>query len=169
LIGLINVCATFVSIGFVDKVGRKPLLIIGFVLMGLSMGVVGSMFVVGIHNFESAQTTAIVGLLVFIAGFAMSVAPVTWVLCSEISPLAGRDLGMAASTACNFLISGIVAATFLTVLNVIGDAMTFWMYGCLNLLFAWVVLRLVPETKNVSLETIEHNLFMGKRLVEIRR
>lgn len=169
VIGLINVFATFVSIGFVDKVGRKPLLIAGFVLMGVSIGIVGAMFQVGVEGSAPVQVAAIVGLAVFIAGFAMSVAPVIWVLCSEIYPLAGRDLGMALSTACNFLGNGIVAATFLTILNWIGDTPTFWMYGSLNLLFAWVVLRIVPETKNVSLETIERNLFAGKRLVEIGR
>lgn len=167
VIGLINVFATFVSIGFVDKVGRKPLLIGGFVLMGASMGVVGAMFSAGVDASVPAQITAIVGLLVFIAGFAMSVAPVIWVLCSEIYPLGGRDIGMAVSTACNFLGNGIVAATFLTILNWVGDTPTFWMYGGLNLLFAWVVLRLVPETKGVSLERIEGNLLAGKRLVEI--
>ena len=61
----------------------------------------------------------------------------------------------------------IVGATFLTMLNSLGSANTFWVYGGLNVLFIFLTLWLIPETKNVSLEHIERNLMKGRKLREI--
>ncbi|VFS62813.1 Galactose transporter [Kluyvera cryocrescens] len=63
----------------------------------------------------------------------------------------------------------IVGATFLTMLNSLGSANTFWVYGGLNVLFIFLTLWLIPETKNVSLEHIERNLMQGRPLREIWR
>ncbi len=63
-------------------------------------------------------------LLMFIVGFAMSAGPLIWVLCSEIQPLKGRDFGTC-STATNWIANMIVGATFLTMLNTLGNANTF--------------------------------------------
>jgi SP family galactose:H+ symporter-like MFS transporter len=103
----------------------------------------------------------------FIVGFAMSAGPLIWVLCSEIQPLKGRDFGITCSTATNWVANMIVGATFLTMLNTLGNANTFWVYGGLNLLFIVLTLWLVPETKHVSLEHIERNLMKGRKLREI--
>ncbi|MEA3489372.1 MAG: sugar porter family MFS transporter [Candidatus Omnitrophota bacterium] len=169
LVGLINVLATFIAIAFVDRLGRKPILFTGFVVMGLSMGTLGLMFNIGIKVSQTVQFAAIGALLVFIVGFAMSAGPIIWVICSEIYPLAGRDLGITTSTATNWVCNTIVGATFLTLLNVMGPAHTFWLYGGLNLLFILFLFLFVPETKGVSLEKIERNLLSGKRLVRIGR
>ena len=61
----------------------------------------------------------------------------------------------------------IVGATFLTMLNSLGSANTFWVYGALNLFFIVLTVWLVPETKHVSLEHIERNLMRGRKLREI--
>ena len=103
----------------------------------------------------------------FIVGFAMSAGPLIWVLCSEIQPLKGRDFGITCSTATNWIANMIVGATFLTMLNTLGNANTFWVYGGLNVLFILLTLWLVPETKHVSLEHIERNLMRGRPLREI--
>ncbi|MFC1480129.1 sugar porter family MFS transporter [Candidatus Omnitrophota bacterium] len=169
LVGLVNVLATFIAIAFVDRVGRKPILFIGFVVMGLSMGALGLMFHIGMHVSQAVQFAAIGALLIFITGFAMSTGPIIWVICSEIYPLVGRDLGITTSTATNWLCNAIVGATFLTLLNVLGPSNTFWLYGSLNLLFIIFLFLFVPETKGVSLEKIERNLMSGKRLVRIGR
>ncbi|MEE2414605.1 sugar porter family MFS transporter [Klebsiella pneumoniae] len=102
-----------------------------------------------------------------IVGFAMSAGPLIWVLCSEIQPLKGRDFGITCSTATNWIANMIVGATFLTMLNSLGSANTFWVYGGLNVLFILLTLWLIPETKNVSLEHIERNLMQGRPLREI--
>jgi SP family galactose:H+ symporter-like MFS transporter len=169
LVGLINVLATFIAIAFVDRVGRKPILFVGFIVMGLSMGTLGLMFHIGMQGSHTLQFAAIGALLVFIVGFAMSAGPIIWVICSEIYPLSGRDLGITTSTASNWLCNSIVGATFLTMLNVLGPANTFWLYGGLNVLFIVFLFLFVPETKGVSLEKIENNLMSGKRLVNIGR
>ncbi|NIF21194.1 sugar porter family MFS transporter [Candidatus Pantoea multigeneris] len=166
IVGAVNMLSTFIAIGLVDRWGRKPTLILGFLVMAAGMGVLGSMLHVGIHS-AGAQYFAIAMLLMFIIGFAMSAGPLIWVLCSEIQPLKGRDFGITVSTATNWIANMIVGATFLTLLNNLGNANTFWLYGALNVLFILITLALIPETKSVSLEHIERNLMSGKKLRDI--
>lgn len=166
IVGLINVLSTFIAIGLVDRWGRKPTLILGFIVMAAGMGILGSMLHFGIHS-VGAQYFAIAMLLMFIIGFAMSAGPLIWVLCSEIQPLKGRDFGITVSTTTNWIANMIVGATFLTLLNTLGNAPTFGLYALLNLLFIVLTLWLIPETKNVSLEHIERNLMQGKKLRSI--
>jgi len=166
IVGLVNVLATFIAIGLVDRWGRKPTLILGFIVMAAGMGILGTMLHLGIHS-AGAQYFAIAMLLMFIIGFAMSAGPLIWVLCSEIQPLKGRDFGITVSTATNWIANMIVGATFLTLLTNLGNAGTFWLYAALNVVFIVLTLCLIPETKNVSLEHIERNLMKGKKLKDI--
>ena len=112
---------------------------------------------------------AIGALLIFIVGFAMSAGPIIWVLCAEIFPLSGRDLGVTFSTATNWIVNAIVGGTFLTLLDKLGNGNTFLLYGGLNALFVLFFLLFVPETKGISLEKIEANLLSGKPLKNIGR
>lgn len=166
IVGLVNVLATFIAIGLVDRWGRKPTLILGFIVMALGMGTLGTMMNIGISSMF-AQYFAVIMLLIFIVGFAMSAGPLIWVLCSEIQPLKGRDFGITCSTATNWIANMIVGATFLTMLNSLGSAHTFWVYAGLNVIFIFITLALIPETKNISLEHIERNLMQGKPLRKI--
>lgn len=61
----------------------------------------------------------------------------------------------------------IVGATFLTMLDSLGNANTFWVYAALNVVFIFITIALIPETKNVSLEHIERNLMKGEALRDI--
>lgn len=194
LIGVVNVLATFIAIGFVDRFGRRPILLIGFIVMGISLAAVGTFmylssgvatghgamqvyhWVVHLGQLvEPAGTTdvatlhilTVAFLLLFIVGFAMSAGPIVWVLCSEIYPLAGRDLGITFSTTTNWVVNMLVGATFLTLLKDFGHAQTFWLFGAFNIIFIYVTLRYVPETKGVSLERIEENVMSGKPLAQI--
>ncbi len=166
IVGLVNVLATFIAIGLVDRWGRKPTLVLGFIVMAAGMGILGTMLHVGIHS-STAQYFAVAMLLIFIVGFAMSAGPLIWVLCSEIQPLKGRDFGITVSTATNWIANMIVGATFLTLLAKLGNPGTFWLYAALNVVFIILTLLLIPETKNVSLEHIERNLMSGKKLKDI--
>ncbi|MBS0881291.1 sugar porter family MFS transporter [Pantoea sp. JGM49] len=166
IVGLVNVLATFIAIGLVDRWGRKPTLVLGFIVMAAGMGILGTMLHIGINS-ASAQYFAVAMLLMFIVGFAMSAGPLIWVLCSEIQPLKGRDFGITVSTATNWIANMIVGATFLTMLNTLGNAPTFWVYAGLNVFFILLTVALIPETKNVSLEHIERNLMQGKKLRDI--
>jgi len=88
-------------------------------------------------------------------------------LCSEIQPLQGRDFGVGCSTFTNWVANWLVGNTFLTMLSVLGQANTFWLFAVLNAGFILFIVFLVPETKGVSLEKIEHNLMDGKALRHI--
>jgi len=186
IVGVTNVLATFIAIAFVDKLGRKPIMYAGFVTMGLALITVGSLFVIGgeprmLPNEKGILEAAIVlkslsyaypaifALLIFIVGFAMSAGPIIWVICSEIYPLAGRDLGVTFSTGTNWIANAIVGMTFLSLINGFGPGNTFLLYGGLNVLFIVFFLIFVPETKGISLERIEKNLMSGLKLRKIGR
>ncbi len=168
VVGLVNVLATFIAIAFVDKLGRKPILYVGFVVMAIGLGVVGTMMHLGIHT-HAEQFFTVGMLLLFIIGFAMSAGPLIWTLCSEVQPLKGRDFGIGCSTFTNWAANWVVGVTFLSLLNGIGNAGTFWLYGAFNVVFILFTFWLVPETKGVTLEDIERKLMSGRRLREIGR
>jgi len=166
VVGLTNVLATFIAIGLVDRWGRKPILYTGFSVMAVGLGLVGTMMHLGIAT-HGEQIFTVAMLLIFIVGFAMSAGPLIWALCSEVQPLKGRDFGIGCSTFTNWVANMIVGATFLTLLNGIGNAATFWLYAALNLVFLAITFVLIPETKNVTLEQIERNLMAGLPLRDI--
>lgn len=168
IVGAVNVLATFVAIGFVDRWGRRPILISGFSVMTIGMGALAWLLQIGIKT-PTEQVFAVAMLLLFIAGFAMSAGPVIWILCSEIQPIKGRDFGIAVSTFTNWVANAFVGATFLTLLNSLGHAQTFWLYTALNALFIVFTFFFVPETSGVPLERIEDNLLSGKSLRQIGR
>ncbi|KZV15234.1 inositol transporter 1 [Dorcoceras hygrometricum] len=166
VVGLVNVLATFIAIGLVDKLGRKPILYIGFVVMTIGLGVVGTMMHLGIHD-HGQQIFTVAMLLVFIVGFAMSAGPLIWALCAEIQPLKGRDFGIGCSTFTNWVANSLVGYSFLPLLNGIGQAETFWLYAAFNAVFILFTFWLVPETKGVTLEQIERKLMAGLPLRQI--
>ena len=169
IVGVTNVLATFIAIAFVDRLGRKPIMYAGFAVMGAAMVTVGILFNMDLEKTPALGIWAIGALLFFIVGFAMSAGPIIWVICAEIFPLAGRDLGVTFSTATNWIVNAIVGGTFLTLLSTFGNGNTFLLYGGLNVLFVIFFLFFVPETKGVSLEKIESNLLSGKPLRRIGR
>lgn len=165
-VGLTNVLATLIAIGLVDKWGRKPILYVGFSVMAVGLGIVGTMMHLGIHT-QGLQLFTVAMLLLFIIGFAMSAGPLIWILCSEVQPLNGRDFGIACSTLTNWVANFVVGFTFLSLLNNFGQAQTFWLYAGFNVIFLVITVLLVPETKNITLEHIERNLMAGKPLRRI--
>jgi len=161
--------ATFIAVFTVDKAGRKPILKIGFSVMAFATLVLGYCLVKAGEGAVTANLSWVsVGMtMLCIAGYAMSAAPVVWILCSEIQPLKCRDFGITCSTTTNWVANMIIGATFLTLLGSIGAAGTFWLYTGFNLLFIVITIFLVPETKNVTLEHIEKNLMSGSKLRDL--
>jgi SP family galactose:H+ symporter-like MFS transporter len=168
IVGLVNVAATFIAIGTVDRLGRRPVLITGFTVMTVALLLLGILLNLGTNDLIM-RLGAMAMLLIFIVGFAMSAGPLIWILCSEVQPTRGRDFGVSASTFMNWAANFVVGLTFLSLLNGLGTAPTFWLYAGLNAMFIVMTLWLVPETKGVTLETIEANLMAGKALRAIGR
>ncbi|MBI3212162.1 MAG: sugar porter family MFS transporter, partial [Simkania negevensis] len=154
LVGTINVLMTFVAIYLVDRVGRKPLLLLGLSGMVLSLIVLGIGFLFPTTG-HIIGIVSILSVLTYVASFAYSLGPIGWLLNSEIYPLHIRGRGMGVATCANWASNFIITLTFLNLVELLGKANTFWLYavvGMLGLLFIW---KKVPETKAKSLEEIE--------------
>ncbi len=152
-IGLVNLLFTFVAIALVDKAGRRPLLLVGTAVQVAGLGLVGWMF----HT-EQNGMALLIGMVGFIAAFAMAMGPLSWLLCSEIFPNKARGRAMSVATFVIWTSCYVVAQTF-PMLNdspTIGPAITFWIYGAVSLLSLVFVWLMVPETKGKTLEEIEH-------------
>lgn len=171
VVGLTFMLATFIAVFTVDKAGRKPALKIGFSVMAIGTLVLGyCLMQVNGGDVSRGISWLSVGMtMMCIAGYAMSAAPVVWILCSEIQPLKCRDFGVTCSTTTNWVSNMIIGATFLTLIDNVGAAGTFWIYTLLNVAFIGVTFWLIPETKNITLEHIEKNLMAGKKLRDIGR
>lgn len=151
-VGLINVVFTFVAICFVDRAGRRPLLLVGTALQAIALGSVGWMF----HTGENGLPL-LFSVILFIAAFSMAMGPLTWLILSEIFPNKVRGRAMSVATFTIWVSCYIVAQTF-PMLNdnpAIGPARTFWIYAGVSLLSFLFVLSFIPETKGRTLEEIE--------------
>jgi len=166
-IGAVNVIATFVAVVWVDRFGRKPLLFIGTTGMGISLIVVGAMFLKlakvapgGVAHIGAVTTTGaglvtLVALVVFIASFAFSLGPIVWTIINEIFPSHVRGKAVAVATAANWFAAWLVAQFFLTMVDFIGTTGVFWVFAGFCGVTYWFVRRYVPETKGRSLEQIQ--------------
>ncbi len=160
-VGIVNVIFTIIALPLFDRWGRRPLLFIGIAAMAISLILLGYAFKAHAH-LEILRWVSLGSLILYIAGFAISLGPISWLLASEIFPLGVRGLGMSLVTACNWGSNLIVALTFLTLLEVLGAGHTFWLFGGLSVVTWLFVLFFIPETKGVSLEQIEANIQAGK-------
>jgi len=167
-VGTVNVLTTIISIMLVDKLGRRPILYFGLCVTSISLFMLGYLFHIGITT-HVLQYAAVACLLLFIVGFAVSLGPIMWILCAEIYPLQGRDVGVTVTTATNWLCNAIIGFTFLSLLGKFGPHGTFWMFAGIGLLSLIFIRLFVPETKDVSLEQIEANLFAGKSCRDLGR
>ena len=149
-IGLVNLLATFVAILFVDKAGRKPLLLIGNAIQVVALVTVGLIYANNPHS-----PALLWFVMLFIAGFAMAMGPLPWVICSEIFPAKLRGRAMSVATFCIWVGCLLVAQTFPYLVHSIGSAKTFWVYGFCSAVTFLFVLFFLPETKGKSLEEIE--------------
>lgn len=152
VIGIINLLATVLSGWLLDKTGRKRLLLVGTFGMTASLAILSMLFLQrnGLHD-----RIACFCLISYVAFFAMSLGPVTWVVLSEIFPLSIRASGMAIAIACNWLANYLVALTFPDLIHRFGVGMVFSLFAGLSLLALLFVYRFIPETKGKTLEEIE--------------
>jgi SP family xylose:H+ symportor-like MFS transporter len=158
VVGTVNLTFTIIAIWMVDRLGRKPLMIIGSAGMGLSLLGMGLMAYV-----QKTDLWVLLFILGYIACFALSVGPVTWVILSEIFPTRIRGRAMAIATVCLWVANYLVSQTFPMMdennwlLEKFHHAFPFWLYGIFCVVLVAFVWRFVPETKGKTLEEIERH------------
>ena len=167
IIGAVQVMATLVACYLMDRLGRRKLLMTAGCLMCLSC------FVFGIYyNMQSAAAgsqsgqLAIICLVVYIVGFSLGWGPIPALIIAEIFPSRARGRASSIANFTNWLCAFIVTKEFVYLQEVLGPALTFWLFAfsCMaSVLYVW---RRVPETKGKSLEDIEL-FFLGKSLLHV--
>ena len=160
-IGVINFLMTIVALFFTDKLGRKPLLYFGLTGVMLSLIALGCGFAFADFFGDNLKWVTVGSLVIYIICFAMSLGPIGWILVSEVFPLRIRGVAMSICTVSNFAFNFFVVSSFPILLHRLGGAWTFWGFGIVSLLCIVFVYFCVPETKGISLETIESNWIHG--------
>jgi sugar porter (SP) family MFS transporter len=156
IVGAVNLTFTIAAILVVDRLGRKPLMILGSTGMGISLTFLGLA-----AYLQKTELWVLTFMLTYIASFAIAIGPVTWVLLSEIFPTKVRGRAMAIATLLLWLANYIVSQTFPLLdespflVATFHHGFAFWLYAAMCVVLIVVVWRWVPETKGKSLEEIE--------------
>jgi sugar porter (SP) family MFS transporter len=161
IIGAINVLMTLVAIRFIDRVGRKPLLLGGLVGMIVSLTVLGLSTLLLSEPSSPTDTVAIITLLClagFIISFAATWGPTVWVVLPEVLPLRIRGTAMGVAIFLHWIANFVVSQTFPSLLAALGPGIPFLGYAVIGVLAFIFVSAFVTETKGRSLEEIESDL-----------
>jgi SP family sugar porter-like MFS transporter len=153
--GIVNLFFTFIAIATVDRFGRRPLMLLG------AAGLAGIYAVLGAgYYLESTGFHMLLLVVLAIGCYAMSLAPVTWVVISEIFPNRIRGAAMSVAVCSLWIGCGLLTFTFplLKRDDVLGPHGAFWLYGIICVVGFGVIFRCLPETKGRSLEDIEREL-----------
>ena len=162
IVGIVNFLFTIIAVKTVDNYGRKPLMFIGAVGMAVAMIALGFAFYAKLGGY-----TALICMMVYVAAFALSWGPVTWVLLAEIFPNDIRNKAMPIAVAAQWLSNWLVSATFPVMnensylVDTFNNGFAYWIYGIMSVLAAIFVLKYVPETKGKTLEEM-NNLWKKK-------
>ena len=152
-IGSVNLLATLVALKTVDRWGRRPLMLFGYAGLTVLFVVMGLCFALNSHGIHM-----LVIVLAAIACYAMSLAPITWVLIAEIFPNRIRGAAMSIAVTALWIACFVLTETFPMLRANLGAAVTFWIYAGICA-FGFVFFKLkLPETKGKTLEQIEKEL-----------
>lgn len=176
LTGLVNILATIPAIMLVDRIGRKPLLLVGSVGMALTLGAMAGVFGTASVGPDGkpllGHMAAVAGLTaanLYIVAFAMSWGPVMWVLLGEMFPNQVRGAALAVSGATNWMANFTVTVTFLPLLSAIGLAGAYALYAiaaAISFPFVWVAVR---ETKGKTLEQMKDTTNLSQALGSVEK
>jgi SP family sugar porter-like MFS transporter len=151
--GSVNLIFTFVGMFTVDRLGRKALMLFGAGGLAMIFAITGTMYFFHIQGLP-----LLVMVVIAIACYAMSLAPVTWVVLSEIFPNRIRGVAMSIATFALWSACFVLTYTFPLLNKLLSASGTFWLYGIICIFGFWFILRKLPETKGKSLEELEHKL-----------
>ncbi len=156
IVGVVNFLFTIIAVKSVDKYGRKPLMVIGAAGMAVAMLSLGFVFFCGATGY-----LALFCMMLYVASFAMSWGPVTWVLLAEIFPNKIRGKALAVAVAAQWISNYLVSLTF-PIMNdnsyltgLFNHGFAYWVYGVMSVLALLFILKYVPETKGKTLEEME--------------
>ena len=151
--GVVNVIFTFVGMYTVDRLGRRALLLFGAAGLAFIYAILGACY------YMEVTGVAVLALVVAaIACYAMTLAPIVWVVISEIFPTKIRGMAMAVSTFSLWTACFVLTYTFPLLNKGLGSYGTFWLYGIICILGFIFIKAYLPETKGKSLEEIEQEL-----------
>lgn len=153
-IGIVNVIVTVVAMFMMDHVDRKKMLTVGSIGMGLSLFVMAIILKFDSNSKMAAYVSAI-SLTVYIAFYACTWAPITWVYIGEVFPLNIRGLGTSLCSAINWLMDMLVSITFPSMLAAFDISNTFIIYGLICIISILIIKKCFIETRGKSLEEIE--------------
>ncbi len=164
-IGAVNVLFTFIAVAYVDRLGRRPLLLTGLIGMFICLVVIGFCFRRQAH-IEIGGTSAtnhpnylgvimLVAMVIYIGSFAFSLGPVVWTVINEIYPSTVRGRGVSLATAANWGAAWLVTQFFLSLTDWVGDAGTFWLFAAMCVVAFVFIWFLLPETKGKTLAEIQ--------------
>jgi len=151
--GAVNLIFTLVAIRLVDRLGRKPLMLAGSAGLAVAFGLIGASYAV-----HSRGVHILLLVLVAMALYALSLAPVTWVILSEIFPNRIRGAAMSVSTFALWSACFVLTYSFPHLNKGLGPAGTFWIYAGISVLGFFFIKSRVRETKGKTLEQIEREL-----------
>jgi len=155
IIGIVNVAACFISVLYLDKVGRRRLYLIGISGMIPSLVLAGVCFFFRDRLGSSLIYLSVGSIVCFIFFINISLSPLGWLLISEIYPTSARSVGMSIGSLSHWGFNAIIAFTFLRMVNGLGLAATFWVYAAVCVVGLVWGYYYIPETRGKSLEEIE--------------
>ncbi|MGW8567600.1 sugar porter family MFS transporter [Isoptericola sp. NPDC055881] len=153
-----NVAVTFIAIALIDKVGRRPLLLIGSAGMAVSLGLMAVCFTQATGSGEDITLAApwsiiaLVSANAFVVFFGATWGPLMWVLLGEMFPNRIRAAALGVGAAANWIANFAITLTFPPMLATFGPAIPYLMYAIFAVLSFFFVLGKIPETKGVELE-----------------
>jgi sugar porter (SP) family MFS transporter len=155
--GVVNLIFTLIALRTVDSLGRRKLMLFGSSGMALAYLLLGASYYMGLKG------TVVLGvILIAIAIYAMSLAPITWVVLSEIFPNRVRGAAMAVATTTLWIASALLVLLFPVIKNWVNISGAFWLYAVICVLGYIFIRKRLPETKEKSLEEIEE-LFVKEK------
>lgn len=157
--GIVNVGFTIVAIMLVDKIGRKPLLLIGSLGQAAMLGVLAILFGTAVVSEsgalsmdETTGTLALIAANAYIAFFAVSWGPVMWVMLGEMFPNQLRGAALALCGLAQWLSNFLITMSFPILLASIGPGFSYGIYAFFGIVAWFFVWRFVRETRGLSLE-----------------